>query len=564
MAKRNIDVSGRSSLNPHEYAERRASAALPSATAPMSVPVTGVAETLGFVDIGTNSVRLLVARVDRDHTWTTITLQKESVRLGEGEFGATNQLRPEAMSRTISVCRTFVDLARAHGARGMVAVATAATREAENRAAFVRRLHDEAGLDVHIVSGQEEARLIFLGVLAKVKLGERRALVIDIGGGSTEVALGDSDGAEYPDSLKIGAIRLTNQYLEGATGPIAAEVYEAMRRHVRLEAARTRQKLSGRRIDIAYGTSGTIRNLAAIAARLGDGAVQRPDTLRRANLRKVVKLLRSVDLEARRAIPGLNPERADIIIAGAAILDALMEDLGLLEIQALAECGLREGLVLDHLARTSPELARGPSVRERSVLRLARSTAFDESHARHVAGLALELFDSARDRGLHRYGQAERELLSYSALLHDIGTFLNYSDHHLHSHYLVRNANLLGFDEREVAMMAAIALFHRKNRPGPRHAAFAELDRRTRSAVRLLSTLLRIAEYLDRSHSSAVAHASFQMAGKNDLTLVVAPAKDWQLELWRLQDRRPAIEESLGRSLDIRETREPHHGLTRR
>ena len=238
-----------------------------------------------------------------------------------------------------------------------------------------------------------------------MKLGERRALVIDIGGGSTEVALGDSDGAEYPDSLKIGAIRLTNQYLEGATGPVTAAVYEAVRRHVRLEAARTRQRLSGQRIDIAYGTSGTIRNLAAIAARLSNSAAQRPDTLRRADLRKAVKLLRSVDLEARRAIPGLNPERADIIIAGAAILEALMDDLGLLEIQVLAECGLREGLVLDHLARTTTtELAQGPSVRERSVLRLARSTAFDEDHARHVSGLALELFDSARDRGLHRYG----------------------------------------------------------------------------------------------------------------------------------------------------------------
>ena len=466
----------------------------------MSRAGTDEPEVLGFVDIGTNSVRLLVARVDPDHTWTTITLQKESVRLGEGEFGATSRLQPEAMSRAIFVCRTFVDLARAHGARGMIAVATAATREAENRAAFVRRLHDEAGLDVHIVSGQEEARLIFLGVLTKVKLDERRALVIDIGGGSTEVALGDSGGAEYPDSLKIGAIRLTNQHLEGATGPVAATVYEAMRRHVRLEAARTRQRLSGQRVDIAYGTSGTIRNLAAIAARLGNGAAQRPDTLRRTDLRKVVKLLRSVDLEARRAIPGLNPERADIIIAGAAILEALMDDLGLPEIQALAECGLREGLVLDHLARTTTmELSQGPSVRERSVLRLARSTAFDETHARHVAGLAVELFDSARECGLHRYGQAEREMLSYSALLHDIGTFLNYSEHHLHSHYLIRNADLLGFDQREVAMMAAIALFHRKGRPGPRHAAFGELDERARSTVRLLSTLLRIAECLDRA-----------------------------------------------------------------
>jgi exopolyphosphatase/guanosine-5'-triphosphate,3'-diphosphate pyrophosphatase len=529
----------------------------------MSQAGTDEPEILGFVDIGTNSVRLLVARVDPDHTWTTITLQKESVRLGEGEFGATSRLQPEAMSRAVFVCRTFVDLARAHGAHGMVAVATAATREAENRASFVRRLHAEADIDVHVISGQEEARLIFLGVLAKVKLRERRALVIDIGGGSTEVVLGGAEGAEFPDSLKIGAIRLTNQFLEGATGPVSAGVYEAMRRHVRLEAARTRQRLSGQRIDIAYGTSGTIRNLAAVAARLGNGANQSPDTLRRADLHKVAKLLRSVDLEARRSIPGLNPERADIIIAGAAILEALMEDLGLLEIHSLGECGLREGLVLDHLARTTTmELAHGPSVRERSVLRLARSTAFDESHARHVAGLAVELFDSARECGLHRYGQAERELLSYSALLHDIGTFLNYSEHHVHSHYLVRNADLLGFDQREVAMMAAITLFHRKSRPGPRHAAFVELDRGARSAVRLLSTFLRIAECLDRSHSSAIAHATFQMNGKSDLTLEVTPAKDWQLELWRLQDRRRAIEESLKRSLDIREARKD--GVTER
>ena len=152
-------------------------------------------------------------------------------------------------------------------------------------------------------------------------------------------------------------------------------------------------------------------------------------------------------------------------------------------------------------------------------------------------------------------------MLSYSALLHDIGTFLNYSEHHLHSHYLVRNADLLGFDQREVAMMAAITLFHRKGRPGPRHAAFGGLDRRARSTVRFLSTLLRIAECLDRSHSNAVAHATFQTDGKGHLTLEVVPAKDWQLELWRLQDRRRAIEESLGRSLDIREAREPHHGL---
>jgi exopolyphosphatase/guanosine-5'-triphosphate,3'-diphosphate pyrophosphatase len=517
------------------------------------LPATGP-ETLGFIDIGTNSVRLMVARVDPDRTWTTLTLQKEPVRLGEGEFGTTNELRPEAMARAILVCRTFVDLARAHGARDMVAVATAATREARNRSTFLRMLRDDAGLDVHIVSGKEEARLIFLGVLTKVNLEGRRALVIDIGGGSTEIAVGDAGGAQYMDSLRLGGIRLTAEFPETGTGPVSKDVFEAMRRRVQVAIARTRRKVTSSRFDVVYGTSGTIRNLAAMAARSGRNGAERPGLLHRSHLRQIAERLRSGDLAARRAMPGLNPERADIIVAGAAILDALMEELGLAEIQALPECGLREGLVLDHLARTTGTgLERRGTVRERSVLQLAHAAAFDEAHARHVARLAVELFDSGRTSGLHKHGAVERELLHYAALLHDIGTFLNYNDHHVHSHYFIRNADLAGFDQRELDLMAATALFHRKGRPSPRHAALSELDTPSRNMVRVLIGLLRLAEYLDRSHSRAVAHVAFRPNGKRGLTLEVTPAKDWHLELWRLQDRRQAIEEALGRTLRIRE-----------
>ncbi len=512
-------------------------------------------ETVGFIDIGTNSVRLLVARLEPGHSWNTVTLQKETIRLGEGEFGAESTLQPAAMDRAALVCRSFAALAHAHGAQTVVTVATSATREAANKAAFVHRLREEAGLEVRVVSGQEEARLIFLGVLSRVRLGERRALVIDIGGGSTEIALGDSAGAGYLDSLRLGAIRLTSEFPEASAGdPVPAKIYEAMRRQVQVEAARIRRHVAGERLDVVFGTSGTIRNLASVVVRALRGETpQRVDTVTRAEVRKVARMLRSLSLDERRAVPGLNPLRADIVVAGAAILEALMEDLDLAQIQAVAECGLREGMVVDHLARGIHTTTSGaPTMRERSVLRLANACAFDETHARHVAALSLELFDSAAAAGLHRYGDEQRELFGYAALLHDIGTFLSYSEHHLHSYYLIRHADLLGFDEHEIASMAATALFHRKARPGARHPALAELDRAARKAVRLLSVVLRMAEYLDRSHSGAVAHAALGNEGPGALVLEVRPAKDWHLERWRLESRHDALEKGLGRTLSVK------------
>ena len=195
-----------------------------------------------------------------------------------------------------------------------------------------------------------------------------------------------------------------------------------------------------------------------------------------------------------------------------------MEDLGIETIVALDDCGLREGLLLDDLARAGQhEVSRGAGVRERSVLQLARATSFDEAHARQVTRLALDLFDSARDARLHRLGPEERELLEYAAMLHDIGTFLSYTRHHQHTYYLIRHADLVGFDQEEVAVMAATAYFHRKALPAPRFEAFSGLDRRSRKVVRRLGALLRLAEYLDRGHTAAIAHARLARSGDGGL-----------------------------------------------
>ncbi len=403
----------------------------PAAVAPIA------AETAAYVDIGTNSVRLMVVRFAPDHSWTVLSMQKETVRLGEGEFGEVRLLQPAAMERAATVCARFAELARTHGATRFVTVATAATREARNADEFVRLLHEAAGLQAHVVSGREEARLIYLGLLSRVHVGDR-ALVVDIGGGSTEVAVGDATGADVVESVSLGAIRLFSEGPQpDAQGRYTGGDYETLKHQVRLTSQHTLRDV-GRPEAAAYATSGTAVNLAAVAARTLHGRTPaRDERLALKDLRAVAKRLRALTADERRAVPGLAPARADIIVAGAAILETLMEDLGVETITALDECGLREGLLLDDLGRAEQhEVRHGAGVRERSVLQLARSTAFDEAHARHVARLALELFDSAGGAGLHRLGPTERELLEYAALLHDIGTFLSYTRHHQHTYYL--------------------------------------------------------------------------------------------------------------------------------
>jgi exopolyphosphatase/guanosine-5'-triphosphate,3'-diphosphate pyrophosphatase len=511
---------------------------------------------VGFIDIGTNSVRLMLVEIRPNQSFSVISLQRESVRLGEREFGS-GRLVPEAIERAILVCRGFAELARSHGATELVTVATSATREAANRGELLERLEKEAGLDVHVISGREEARLIYLGLLGRADVGDRTALVVDIGGGSTELAVGDRRRHFYLESVRLGALRVTEEEVPGrGAEPVSGRQYQELQRHVRLASAHAVHELRRFRIDVAYGTSGTMRNLAAIAARLLHGETPgRDQPLTRGDLKKIAKTLRSMTADERRSVPGINPERADIIVAGAAILETLLAELDLPEIVALEDCGLREGMLMDYLRRGRHRgLVRGLNVRERSVVQLARRCKFDEPHARHVKELALALFDSGRETGLHDLGERERELLGYAALLHDIGTFLSYRDHHLHTAYLVRNADLLGFDEEDVGLVAAVTQFHRKALPGPRNHALSELSPEDRRSARLLSLLLRLAERLDRSHGGCVRSARFSQVDERRVVLALETEGDCHLELWGIQTRRESVEKMLGRTLEV-ETR---------
>jgi exopolyphosphatase/guanosine-5'-triphosphate,3'-diphosphate pyrophosphatase len=483
------------------------------------------------------------------------------VRLGQGEFAASGehgqkQLSGDAIARGVLVLQKFAEIARGRGAGEIVAIATAALREAGNRDEFIERARIEAGVEVRVVPGVEEARLIYLGVASGVEIGEKRGLFIDIGGGSTELIVGTQSEHHLLDSLKLGAIRVGNRFLQGVTGPIPVSLYAAMQQQARVVSTHAVRRIRSLGFDLAIASSGTAQNLASVAARRAgqDPASLRNYTLSARDLRDVAEMLCKLTLEERRRVPGLNPERADIIISGAAVLQTLTEDLGIDGLQ-IADRSLREGVIVDALLRrqgTNSGYEAG--VRRRSIESLMRVLPGEEAHARHVAKLTLRLFDRAKSIGLQNYSLPKRELLEYAALLHDIGVFVSHTGHHRHSYYLIRHSELAGFTDEEIEVIANLAYFHRKSPPKKRHAHFQVLDREDQQLVRRLAALLRLAEGLDRSHLGLVRDVDLSITERGthrSLRLTAYTDSNPQLELWYVGNEKAAIEEAFGMPLEI-------------
>jgi exopolyphosphatase/guanosine-5'-triphosphate,3'-diphosphate pyrophosphatase len=505
---------------------------------------------VSFIDIGTNSVRLLVIRLNPNHSYSILSQQKQQVRLGEGEFEG-EEILPEAIERLVIVCKKLTELAVTFKTDEFVAVATSAMREATNQHQILHLLRQEALLDVRVISGQEEARLIYLGVSRGIHLGDRQAFFIDIGGGSTEIAIGGELNYHYLDSFKLGAIRLSNLYVSDTiTEPMSQDQYRKVQQHVKDAIVHSVQKIRKQKPDLAVGSSGTIMNLAEIAQKTFHQNGNSGDTiLSHKDLRKVIDLLCSLPLEQRRKIPGINPERADIIIPGAAILDTFMKELSLDSI-IISSRGLQDGLLVDYLSRMDAFPLLGElSPRQRSVLQLGRSCGINEVHARTVTSLVLELFDSAKEIRLHNFSDGERELLEYATFLHDIGSFISYTNHHAHSYYIIKNSELLGFDQKEISIIANIARFHRKKTPKKKDPEILDLDLRERETLRILTTFIRLGESLDRSHTALIQHVRFSRIEKGAIHLEVMARGDCQLEIWGVEAEKKAFEKIFGKEL---------------
>lgn len=509
---------------------------------------------IAAIDIGTNSIRLEVVRVEEDHSLTTLTQQKESVRLGEGEFD-TGRMTAEAIERGALVCARFADVARGFGATEITAFATSAVREAENRQEFIDRVWDQAAVEVRVISGPEEARLIYLGVSTGADLGDRRALFIDIGGGSTELILGDQRSHFLLDSLKLGSIRISNKFLAKETGPVSPEQFAKIKDHARSVAGHALRQFYSYGFEAVYGSAGTITNLVEVTARrLGDApASLRNYTARVSDVRESIDYLCKLSLEDRRRVPGLDADRADIIIGGAAVFLAILDGVRAEKV-TVSDRGLRHGILLDRLMRESEARAiyESTPVRLRSILQLARACNFDETHAEHISFLSLRLFDEMRRLGCHPYGAAERELLHYAALTHDIGCFLSHSNHQRHAYYLVRNSDLLGFTDTELGIIANAALYHRKSLPRKRHETLRTLPRPSKQLVYVLASILRITEGLDRSHLALVRDLRLERRRKPErFVLTLVSDAECQLEQWGVATGRDLFERLFSSTLDV-------------
>lgn len=509
----------------------------------MELNKTSESRVVAFLDIGTNSIRLLLVRINPNGSYLPLTKQKEAVRLGDKGF-IDKILQPKAMERAVIVCKKFMELARAYKAEEVIAVATSATRDASNKVQFLEMLKKEAHLEVCTISGNEEARLIYLGVSNEFRLGPSKSLFIDIGGGSTEVSVGDQKQYFFLHSFNLGTIRLTNMFLPDETGPVSLERYEKIKAYIRYKAAEVVKELSQYRIGCTIGSSGTLENLAKIAFVYLHRTSS--EKLGYEDLKKIVRDMCALSLEERRKFPGINAQRADIIIAGAAIIETLMEELEISEIKT-SKSGLREGLLVDYLSKSEfSHLITQMSVRKRSIMQLGLACNFDEEHAHIVTRLVLELFDSIQALGIYEFREEERELLEYGATLHDIGMFLSYDTHQSHAYHLIRESSLSGFKPEEIEIIANLAYFHRKNTPKKKHPNLTELNKDTVKSIRVLSALLRIAESLDRSHNGIISHVRFYIASTRSLVLEIHAQWECQLELWEVEKQKKYFKKIFG------------------
>jgi exopolyphosphatase/guanosine-5'-triphosphate,3'-diphosphate pyrophosphatase len=527
---------------------------------PQSDRVTTEKQIIAAIDIGTNSIHMVVVEIDPSlPAFRVIAKEKDMVRLGDRDTH-TGNLTPEAIDRALATLKRCQDLANSLQATRIIAVATSATREAGNGQEFLNRVATELDIVVDLISGQEEARRIYLGVLSGMDFTDRPNIIIDIGGGSTELILADIHEPRVLSSTKIGAVRLTKEFV--TTDPICETELYYLRAYVRGMLERPVEeiwcKLQLNEIPRLIGTSGTIETLATIYALENQGSIPSPFNgyvVSRQDLEKVLKKLTTITYEERLKVPGISDRRAEIIVPGAIIL---LEAMVMLKLDAITICeqALREGIIVDWMlthGAIDSRLRYQNEVKKRNVLKIAHKYQVDLTYSKKVAHFALRLFDETKGY-LHNWSRWERELLWSAAILHNCGVYISHTCHHKHSYYLIRNAELLGFTELELELIANIARYHRKSKPKKKHESYQKIVLRNHQLiVKQLSAFLRLAVALDRRRKGAIAELSceFDLESRS-LYLQLIPQEigdDCALELWSLDYKKDVFEEEFSITL---------------
>lgn len=499
----------------------------------------------GAIDVGTNSIHMIMAEISPEGDFQVLGRDKEMVQLGKGGF-RDHYLTAAAMDAGAAALARFMKMARLKGIGRLRAVATSAVREARNGGNFVERVRRELGMELHVLPVNEEARLIYLAVRHAMGLSEQDELICDIGGGSVEVIVGNVRRHTHLFSAKLGGLRLAELFLK--SDPPRLGERRALRRHIQVALDDLEERLGERRFSRCICTSGSFECMARIIAhQRGAKTADAPTQLvvPRAALKELLNRIVGMKREDRLKIPEIDPKRVDSLIPAITTLLTIGRMFHV-EVFEYCDLALREGIIIDHIANSRAHLlarATWPDPRTRSVIQLAERCGYRRSHAEQVQRLSLSLFDQLA--ALHGLDQAHRSLLGYACLLHDVGYLIGHRGHHKHSYYLIRNGSLQGFSDMEIELIANLARYHRKGRPRKRDYSYSHLDRPSRIAFRRLIPLLRLANALDRTHYSVVQEVRCDLK-EDRVELHVRSDKEMELELWTARREKALFEREYG------------------
>ncbi len=500
---------------------------------------------LAAIDIGTNSIRCIVVEGDVRGDFRVLDDEKATVRLGEG-LAASGRISEAAWQRARDGLLRMKKIADGLDVSAVEAVATSAVRQAANGEAFLAAMRRETGLQIALISGEEEAELALLSARRHFDLDHARYALLDIGGGSVEVVTTAGSHIEEIFSLDLGAVVLSERFVR--SDPVSDDDFARLRRHVRA----TLGKALGEREPVAslIGSGGSVTSVAALVmAMRGESydSVHGYEVLR-SEVVHLLAMLRRRDLKARRALPGLSPERADIILAGVTVVDEMMRIFAA-NLLRVNSGGIREGLILRGLQRHGVLLEGAPPRDWRSAVNdFAASCHVEEGHARHVAKLSLQLFDALA--APFSLAASARRLLEAAALLHDVGYFISYSAHHKHSYHLIRHASLFGFTPRDMETVANIARYHRKALPKKKHENFTRLAADDQLLVRRLGGILRLADGLDRRRGGQVEQLLCHVDARRIALDLFGPG-DLSVELYGGRSKSDLLEDAFGRRLHL-------------
>jgi exopolyphosphatase / guanosine-5'-triphosphate,3'-diphosphate pyrophosphatase len=509
---------------------------------------------LSAIDIGTNSFHLVIAKVDGKGSIKILTRDKEVVRLGKSSTDM-KYISEDAMQRGISTLKRFKLICDSFKS-DIRAVATSATREALNKDEFINRAYEETGINVEVVSGFEEARLIYLGVLQALSVFNDRILLIDIGGGSTEFLIGEKGDVVYANSIKIGAVRLTEKFFP--EGKFKKENIDDARIFVKSIINPVVRELKDFNYKYVVGTSGTITNIAMIINAEENNVGEEQFNYNNfsyskdAFLKAAKKITKCEKISDIKEIKGLDPDRIDIITSGTIILEQIFSELKIDSI-TLSNYSLREGILFDTINKENNTLLKEDlsDIRFKSIIHLAENCRYDKPHSEQVLKLSLRIFNQiSNELGLT---EKDEEYLEAAAILHDVGHSLSHSQHHRHSYYLIRNCELLGFNDEDIEIIANIARYHRKSHPKIKHENFNKLSAKNKERVKKLSAILRIADGMDRGHNSVIKDVEIKKEN-NSFNFNVKTDNDVipELEIWGANMRKDLFEEVFGKKVIVK------------